>query len=164
MSEALPCITFTNENLRGLHLPHDDALVISATIANFNVQRILIENGSFVDILFISAFDKIRIGRDRLYLFHIPQVRFGGWSIHPLGWIKLPLTLEMEPHQTIVWQDFIVVDYLSPYKAILGLPTLGKIRAITFTYHMMMKFLTSTGIGEVRGDKKISRKCFLTVM
>ncbi|GFZ03496.1 hypothetical protein Acr_16g0001200 [Actinidia rufa] len=29
-------ITFTNDDLRGLHLPHDDALVISTTIANFN--------------------------------------------------------------------------------------------------------------------------------
>ncbi|XP_057478775.1 uncharacterized protein LOC130766092 [Actinidia eriantha] len=30
-------ICFTNDDLRGLHLPHDDALVISAIIANFNV-------------------------------------------------------------------------------------------------------------------------------
>ena len=30
-------ITFTNDDLRGLHLPHDDALVVSAVIANFNV-------------------------------------------------------------------------------------------------------------------------------
>ncbi|GFS34096.1 hypothetical protein Acr_00g0032200 [Actinidia rufa] len=29
--------TFTNDDLRGLHLPHDYALVISATIANFNM-------------------------------------------------------------------------------------------------------------------------------
>ena len=30
-------ITFTNDDLKGLHLPHDDAVGISATIANFNV-------------------------------------------------------------------------------------------------------------------------------
>ncbi|GFZ12712.1 hypothetical protein Acr_23g0010970 [Actinidia rufa] len=66
MFEALQPITFTNEDLRGLHLPHDDALVISTTIANFNMQRILIDNGSFADILFISAFDKIRIRDSQL--------------------------------------------------------------------------------------------------
>ncbi|GFY93431.1 hypothetical protein Acr_08g0018270 [Actinidia rufa] len=38
-------ITFNNDDLRGLHLPHDDALVVSAVIANFNVQRILIDSG-----------------------------------------------------------------------------------------------------------------------
>ncbi|GFZ10151.1 hypothetical protein Acr_21g0007500 [Actinidia rufa] len=40
-----PPITFGSDDLRGLHLPHDDALVISAVIANFNVQRILIDSG-----------------------------------------------------------------------------------------------------------------------
>ncbi|GFS28943.1 hypothetical protein Acr_00g0004750 [Actinidia rufa] len=44
-------ITFSNDNLRGLHLPHDDALVVSAVTANFNVQRILIDNRSSADIL-----------------------------------------------------------------------------------------------------------------
>ncbi|GFZ09736.1 hypothetical protein Acr_21g0003350 [Actinidia rufa] len=31
-------ITFTNDDLRGLHLPYDDTLVISATITNFNIK------------------------------------------------------------------------------------------------------------------------------
>ena len=54
-------ITFSNEDLRGLPLPHVDALVISATIANFNVQRILFDNGSLAKILFVSAFDKMKM-------------------------------------------------------------------------------------------------------
>ena len=58
-------ITSTRADLRGPHLPHDYALVVSAIIANFNVQRILIDNGSSVDILFVSTFDKMKIGRDR---------------------------------------------------------------------------------------------------
>ncbi|GFS37189.1 hypothetical protein Acr_00g0050520 [Actinidia rufa] len=41
-----PPITFSSDDLRGLHLPHDDALVVSAVIANFNVQRILIDSGN----------------------------------------------------------------------------------------------------------------------
>ena len=57
-------ITFTNYDLKGLHLPHDDALVISVVIANFTVQRILIGNGSSANILFISAFEKMKIGLD----------------------------------------------------------------------------------------------------
>ncbi|GFY94940.1 hypothetical protein Acr_10g0003250 [Actinidia rufa] len=35
--DAYPPITFNNDDLRGLHLPHDDVLVVSAVIANFNV-------------------------------------------------------------------------------------------------------------------------------
>ncbi|GFZ05183.1 hypothetical protein Acr_17g0007550 [Actinidia rufa] len=162
--DAHPSITFNNDDLRGLHLPHDDALVVSAVIANFNVQRVLVDNGSSVDILFVSAFDKMRIGLDKLHPFHIPLVRLGGNMTHPLGWIKLPVTLVTEPHQITVWQDFIVVDYPSPYNAILGRPTLGGTRAITSTYHLKIKFPISTGVGEVRGDQKVAKQCFISAM
>ncbi|XP_057481960.1 uncharacterized protein LOC130768867 [Actinidia eriantha] len=78
-------ITFNNDDLRGLHLPHDDALVVSAVITNFNVQRILVDNGSLADILFISAFNRMKIGLDKLHPFHTPLVGFGGNTTHPLG-------------------------------------------------------------------------------
>ncbi|GFZ17254.1 hypothetical protein Acr_26g0005240 [Actinidia rufa] len=151
-----PPITFSSDDLRGLHLPHDDALVVSAVIANFNVQRILIDSGSSTDILFISAFEKIKIVLDKLHPFHTPLIGFGGNTTQPLGWINLPITLGTEPHQTTIWQDFIVVDCPSPYNAILGRPTLRGIKAITSTYHLKMKFPTLTGIGEVKGDQKMA--------
>ncbi|GFY86564.1 hypothetical protein Acr_05g0002030 [Actinidia rufa] len=159
-----PPITFSSDDLRGLHLPHDDALVVSAVIANFNVQRILIDSGSSADILFISAFEKMKIGLDKLHPFHTPLIGFGGNTTHPLGWINLPITLGTEPQQTTVWQDFIVVDCPSPYNSILGRPTLGRIKAITSTYHLKMKFPTLTGIGEVKGDQKVARQCFISAM
>ena len=82
----------------------------------------------------------------------------------PLGWIKLPLTLGMEPHQATVWQDFIVVEFPSPYNAILGRLTLGKTKVITSTYHLMMKFPTLIEVGEVREDQKIVGQCFIMAM
>ena len=106
----------------------------------------------------------MRIGHDRLHPFHTPLVGFGGGLMHPLGWVKLPLILGIEPHQTIIWQDFIVVDYSLPYNVILGHLTLEKIKVITFNYHLMMKFPTFTGIGEVRADQKVSRHCFMKAM
>ncbi|GFZ19195.1 hypothetical protein Acr_27g0009340 [Actinidia rufa] len=82
-------ITFNNDDLRGVHLPHDDALVVSTVIANFNVQRILIDNGSSADILFISAFEKMKVGPDKLHPFHTPLIGFGGNTTHPLGMDQL---------------------------------------------------------------------------
>ena len=124
----------------------------------------MVDNGSSADILFISAFDKMKIGLDKLHPFLTPLVGFGGNVTHPLGWVKLPVTLGTEPRQTTVWQDFIVVDCPSPYNAILGHPTLGRTRAITSTYHLKMKFLISVGVGEVRGDQKVARQCFISAM
>ncbi|GFZ01039.1 hypothetical protein Acr_14g0006740 [Actinidia rufa] len=143
-----PPITFNNDDLRGLHFPYDDALVVSAVIANFNLQRILIDNGSSADILFILAFERMKIGLEKLHPFHTSLVSFGGNMTHPLGWIKLSVTLGIKPHQVTVWQDFIVVDCPLPYNAILGRPTLGGTRAITSTYHLKMKFSTLTRVGE----------------
>ena len=62
-------IAFTNDDLRGLHLLYDDALVVSAVMANFNVKRTLVDNRSSVDILFIAMFDQMKIGLDKLHLF-----------------------------------------------------------------------------------------------
>ena len=98
-----PPITFNNDDIKGIHLPHDDALVVSAVITNFNVQRILVDNESSADILFISAFNKMKIGLDKLHPFHTPLVGFGGSMMHPLDWIMLPVTLGAESHQTTVW-------------------------------------------------------------
>ncbi|GFY92813.1 hypothetical protein Acr_08g0012090 [Actinidia rufa] len=59
---------------------------------------------------------------------------------------------------------FYVVDCPSPYNAILGRPTLGGIKAITSTYHLKLKFPTPTGIGEIKGDQKVARQCFISAM
>ena len=41
-----PPITFSDEDLVGVLLPHDDALVVTLGIAHYDVRRILINNGS----------------------------------------------------------------------------------------------------------------------
>ncbi|XP_059638538.1 uncharacterized protein LOC132280801 [Cornus florida] len=41
-----PVITFSKEDDKGIHQPHDDPLVVSMVVANFTVRRILIDNGS----------------------------------------------------------------------------------------------------------------------
>ena len=48
-------ITFTNENARQLHHPHDDAIVITLTITNYTTRRVLIDNGSSANILHYPA-------------------------------------------------------------------------------------------------------------
>lgn len=46
-----PAITFTNEDARWLHHPHNDAIVITLMIANYTTRRVLVDNGSLADIL-----------------------------------------------------------------------------------------------------------------
>jgi hypothetical protein len=66
----------------------------------------------------------------------------------------------MSPRQSTVIVDFLVVDRPSAYNIIIGRSTLNKLRAITSTYHLMMKFPTKEGIGELRGNQVVALRCY----
>ena len=44
------------EDAQRLHHPHDDALVISICVGDYNTHQVLVDNGSFADILYYLAF------------------------------------------------------------------------------------------------------------
>ena len=50
-----PTISFIEDNASQFHHPHDDVLVISLLIANFNTRWVLIDNGSSANILYYLA-------------------------------------------------------------------------------------------------------------
>ena len=86
-------ITFSNSDLEGYQHPHDDPLVIRAVVANKTVHRVLVDNGSSVDIIFASAFDKMGIGREKLEPVSTHLRGLFGEKVLPLGSIQLVLTL-----------------------------------------------------------------------
>ena len=46
----------SKEDARGVKQPHDDPLVIMLMKEGFNTRRILMDNGSFVNIIYLPAF------------------------------------------------------------------------------------------------------------
>ena len=50
-----PIIGFL-EDVRRLHHPQDDALVVSIRVGDYNMHRVLVDNGSSADILYYSTF------------------------------------------------------------------------------------------------------------
>ena len=64
------------EDARGMKQPHDDPLVIMLMIKGFNARRILINNGSSVDIIYLSAFQQLKVDPKRLRPFKSPLVSF----------------------------------------------------------------------------------------
>ena len=51
-----PIIGFSEEDARCLHHSHDDALVVSIRVGDYNIHRVLDDNGSSIDILYYPAF------------------------------------------------------------------------------------------------------------
>ena len=59
---------------------------------------------------------------------------------------------------------FLIVEAPSAYNMLLGRPSLNAIRAILFTYHMVVKFPIENGVGKARGDQRIAQECYLESM
>ncbi|KAH7859241.1 hypothetical protein Vadar_033546 [Vaccinium darrowii] len=57
-------ILFTEQDLDGLQLPHEDALVVEVEIDDTDVRRILIDQG--------SSADRVRLGRQSYAQIHHP--------------------------------------------------------------------------------------------
>ena len=56
--------------------------------------------------------------------------------------------------------DFLIVDCPSTYNIILGRPALNRLRAATSTYYLKVKFPTTHGVGEIKGDQVLARQCY----
>jgi hypothetical protein len=64
-------------------------MVITTHIDKWDVIRVLIDNGSHVEILFLSAFDQMGFDRKQLKEATKPLYGFGGRRIEPVGSISL---------------------------------------------------------------------------
>ena len=73
-----PVIGFSEEDTRRLHHPHDDTLVVSVRVGDYNVHRMLVNNGSSTDILYCPVFRQMGINKARLIPTNAPLVGFGG--------------------------------------------------------------------------------------
>ena len=57
-----------------------------------------------------------------------------------------------------------MVKCSSAYNAIIGRPTLNSWKAVTSTYHLIIKFPTEYGVGELRGNQVAARECYVAMM
>ena len=104
------------------------------------------------------------IGRKRLIPTNAPFVGFRGTRVLPLGAITLSVVVGDYPQQITKDVTFLVVDYSSAYNAILGRPTLNSWKAVTSTYHLMIKFPTDYSMGELQGNQVAARECYVAMM
>ena len=145
-------ITFYERDACHVRHPHCDALVIKAMIANNNVHRILVDNGSSVDILYFQAFERIGLKVSHLKPLTNLVYDFTGDSVVPLGVISLSMTLGEYHRQSCVMTDFLVIDQPSAFNTILGRPSLRGTKGRNQHLPPLDEFPTPRGVGEVKGD------------
>ena len=84
------------------------------------MYRVLIDNGSLVDIIYLPAFQQMKLNEERLRPFTSPLVSFTGDRVVPKGVIKLTIIAGTYLAQVSKEIDFLVVDFLLTYNVILG--------------------------------------------
>ena len=82
-------MSFNEDDARGMKQPHNDPLVIMLTIKGFNTKKILVDNGSLVDIIYLPAFQQLKLDPGRLRPFDSPLVSFSGDRVYPKGRVTL---------------------------------------------------------------------------
>ncbi|XP_073129114.1 uncharacterized protein [Henckelia pumila] len=88
-----PNISFGREDLKDVVLHHNDPLLVTLTIANYDVARIFVDTGSSVNIIFKETLDQMKLEGFELDPITTELYGFTGHALQPLGQIVLPLSL-----------------------------------------------------------------------
>jgi hypothetical protein len=108
-------ITFTEEDFKLKSAIHNDAMVIEVNIAGWMIGKVLVDNGSSADILFLKTFEKMNLSQHMLHPPEYPLQGFGGKPIKPVGKISLPISFGDLDNARIENLTFDVVDIYHPY-------------------------------------------------
>ncbi|XP_074336005.1 uncharacterized protein LOC141673171 [Apium graveolens] len=146
-SKSLMTLEFGDPDLEGLKFSQDDPLVITPVIGNCHVMRVLMDNGDSVDILFPDTFIRMGYNVSQLTPSDAPIFGFNHMKYKVEGAIQLPVTIGEEPSEATQMLKFQVVKAATTYNAIMGRTRIHAFKAITSTYHMVLKFSTRNGVG-----------------
>ena len=124
-------LSFLEEDKIGTTQPHDDALLITLRIRDYDVKRVMVDNGSVAEIMYPNLYKGLNLKSKDLMPYSSPLMSFNRKLIIPKGMIRLPIQTGPE----IVKVNFIMVDTYFPYTAIVNRPWLHTLGAVASFLH-----------------------------
>ena len=154
-------ITFTKEDLRDV-VPHDnDPIVVSLITAGRKVHRVLVDQGSSVDVMFWPTFTQLQLPLDQLRPYGGYLYGFASDQVEVRGYIELRTTFTDGAASRTEKIKYLVVNAPSAYNILLGRPTLNRIGVVPSTRHMKVKFPSMEGVViTIKSDQKEAKKCY----
>ena len=150
-----PVLSFLEEDKIRTIQPHDDALLITLRIGDYDVKRVMVDGGSAVEVMYPDLYKGLGLKAEDLMPYNSPLMSFDGKLVIPMGMIRLPIQIGPE----IVEVNFVVVDTYSPYTAIVGRPWLHTLGAVASSLHQKVKFPSGDQVLEIRGCQPTVRQC-----
>jgi len=157
----MPPITFRDDDFQAIDPQHDDPMVISVEIKDFTVRKTLVDPGSSVDILYWGTFRKLRILEGKIQQYSEPIVGFSGERVNTKGYIELFTKFGAGRTTRTVKIRYLIVDADTSYNILLGRPSLNILGAVISTYHLAIKFPSTSGdIVTVHVDQPTACRCY----
>jgi hypothetical protein len=150
-------ITFTEEDFKLKSVIHNDAMTIEVNIAGWIIGKVLVDNGSSADILFLKTFEKMNLSQQMLHPSEYQLQGFEGKPIKPVGKISLPVSFRDLDNARTETLTFDVVDIYHPYLAIFGRGFMNKFDAVIRQQFLCMKIPAPKGVITVFSDQQEDR-------
>ena len=113
-----PTLSFSEEDKIGTIQAHDDALLITLKLGDYDVKRMMVDSGSAAEVMYPDLYKGLNLKLEDLIPYSSPLISFDRKLIIPKGMIRLPIQTSLE----VVEVNFIVIDTYSLYTAIVGRP------------------------------------------
>ena len=155
-----PALSFLGEDKIGTIQPHDDALVVMLRIMEYDVKRVMVDQGSGAEIMYPNLYKGLNLKLKDLTAYDSPLVSFDGKVVILRGQIRLPVQADSE----VIEVDFIVVDTYSLYTAIMARPWLYTTGAVSSTLHQKVKYLLRGQIEEIVRSQSLVRQCLIAAI
>jgi len=154
-------LVFTRADLQDI-IPHDnDPMVISVVTAGRNVHRVLVDQGSSADVMFLMTFNQLQLSTNRLRPYTGCLYGFAGDQVEVRGHIELRTTFTDGTTSRTTNIRYCAVNAPSAYNILLGRPALNRIGAIASTRHMKIKLPSLEGVViTIRSDQKEAKRCY----
>lgn len=112
-------IAFDHTNVVGNGSQYNDPMVIIMDVANVLVHKVLIDNRSLANIIFLHVLHKMKLDLAVLQLVRTLLVGFGGSKTSLLGTVDLLTSIGNNPCRRNLMVKYLVVDALFTYNMIL---------------------------------------------
>jgi hypothetical protein len=137
-------------------------LVLKPVVAGSRLNKVLIDGGSGLNVLFAKTLKKMGLDITRM-LTKSTSPFYGivpGNAAIPLDSVVLPVTFgESRDNYRTEYIKFEVADFETSYHAILGRPAIAKFMAVPHYTYLVLKMPSLAGVLSLQGDLKISHDC-----
>jgi hypothetical protein len=145
-------LTFSDDELPPEGRGHTKALYISVKTNNHVVSKVLIDNGSTLNVCPMTTLEKLDIDSTRVRATSMVVRAFDGTRREVLGEIDLPIEVGPQVYNI----NFQVLRIDSPYNLLLGRPWLHTAGVLPSSLHQKMKLIIRNQLVAILAKEPIS--------